>query len=244
MNAAIVTARTRGPALPEKNLYLVGGRPLVDYPIRAALEARRVDRVYCSTDGDDIADVARELGCEIIRRPEGVAGDVPHAVVIRHAVEEVARRTGRVDLVAILLGNTVAVDAPLIDQAMGRLAAEPRLSGVMSVWRAQDDHPLRALAMDNDGLLRPYGGARDVSSSRQTYPACYYYDQGVWAFRAEWGLQNQGPNPWTWMGPRCAAIERPWVTGRDVHTDLDVAVSEWMVTREIPCMAPAREEDA
>jgi len=35
----------------------------------------RLDRVVVSTDADYIADVAREYGCEVIRRPDDIACD-------------------------------------------------------------------------------------------------------------------------------------------------------------------------
>ena len=79
-----------------------------------------------------------------------------------------------------------------------------------------------------DGLLEPYGDpGRQVSTERQSYPKAYYYDQGVWAFRKECVQRRDGPNPWWWMGRRCLPVIRSWVTGRDVHTLLDVALAEW-----------------
>ncbi|MDH3746350.1 MAG: hypothetical protein OES47_14725, partial [Acidobacteriota bacterium] len=104
------------------------------------------------------------------------------------------------------------------------------VDSVMTVWEAADDHPLRALEIQ-DGLLRPYGGDRDVSTERQSYPPAYYYDQGVWAFRKECVDRRDGPNPWWWMGRRCHPIVRTWVTGRDVHTRFDLAIAEWWLSR-------------
>lgn len=240
VNVAVVTARHHSPGRPEKNLFELRGRPLLAYPVLAAQGSARVDRVYCSTDGEAIAAAAAEMGCEIVWRPEGVAGDVPHKVVIRHAVEEIAGRLGGLSAlgsVVVLLGNTVMVDAALISAALAMLERERDIDGVLSAWRAQDDHPLRALEEGPDGLVRPYGGGpRDVDSNRQSYPPALFYDQGVWAFRAGCALREDGPSPWTWMGRRCRAIVREWVTGRDVHEELDVAAAEWWLDREgIPC---------
>ena len=46
MNAAIVTARKGSKSIRDKNVYEVAGRPLIAYPIQAALDARRIQRVY------------------------------------------------------------------------------------------------------------------------------------------------------------------------------------------------------
>ncbi len=232
MNVAIVTARAGSKSIPDKNTAPVAGRPLVGYPIAAAARARRVAATFVSTDGDSIAEVARRAGCEVIRRPPELAGDrVNHGEVIRHAVDWVDERWPELANVVLLLGNTVMVDGELIDRCLELLEERPDLDSVMTVWEAADDHPLRALEID-DGLLRPYGDPdRQVSTERQSYPPAYYYDQGVWAFRKQCAARRDGPNPWWWMGRRCHPLVRNWVTGRDVHTRLDLAVAEWWLSQ-------------
>lgn len=232
MNVAIITARAGSKSIRDKNVFMVAGKPLIAYPIQAALDAKRIGRVYISTDGEHIAAVGRKMGCEIIERPEALCGDsVNHGDVIKHAVEYADAREKDLENVVLLLGNTVMLDAALLDQALEMLEATPDLDSVMSVWLAQDDHPLRAMEI-KDGLLRPYGDPnRQCSTERQSYPSAYYYDQGVWAFRKPCVQRRDGPSPWWWMGKRSAPIIRNWVTGRDVHTMLDVAFSEYWVSR-------------
>ncbi len=232
MNAAIVTARAGSKSIRDKNVHPVGGRPLVAYPLQAALDAERIDGVWVSTDGDAIAEVTRGMGCEVIDRPEELGGDaVNHGDVIRHAVDYVAARQPELANVVLLLGNTVMIDGELIDRCLELLDERPALDSVMTVWEAADDHPLRALEI-HDGLLRPYGDpGRRVSTERQSYPKAYYYDQGVWAFRKECVGRRDGPNPWWWMGRNCHPVVRTWVTGRDIHTPFDAAIAEWWLAR-------------
>ena len=227
MNAAIITARAGSKSILNKNVFDVAGKPMIAYPIAAAQAAQRIDKVYVSTDGESIADVSRGLGCEIIVRPDELGGDhINHGDVIKHAVQYVGEREPELQNVVLLLGNTVMIDGELLDQALELLESRPDADSVMTVWEAADDHPYRSLEI-NDGILRPYGGERNVSTERQSYPKAYYYDQGVWAFRKDCVNHNDGPNPWWWMGKRSLPIVRNWVTGRDVHTLLDVSIAEW-----------------
>jgi hypothetical protein len=130
--------------------------------------------------------------------------------------------------VVLLLGNTVYIDGPILDKCLQKLDDEKELDSCMTVWEAQDDHPLRAMEITEEGLLRPYGGVdRNVSTERQSYKKAYYYDQGVWAFRKYTVQSQDGPNPWWWMGKNSAPVLRTWVTGRDIHTYFDVGISEW-----------------
>lgn len=239
MNAAIVTARAGSKSIRDKNVHLVGGRPLVAYPLQAALDATKVESVYVSTDGDSIAQVSRRMNCEVILRPEELAGDeVNHGDVIRHAVGQVAAARPELANVVLLLGNTVMIDGGLIDHCLDLLEERRDLDSVMTVWEAADDHPLRALEI-HDGLLRPYADPdRQVSTERQSYPKAYFYDQGIWAFRKECVASREGPSPWWWMGRNCHPVVRTWVTGRDVHTPFDVAVAEWWLDHRPDLGAP------
>lgn len=231
MNIAIVTARGGKQSIPGKNLIPIAGRPLVSYPLQVAGESS-VIRVFLSTDCQKIALEAERQGAAVIWRPPHLQGDdVDHGDVIEHAVSSAKRRCdGDVENVVVLLGNTVMVDSETIDESLRLLDEYPLATGVISVWEAADDHPYRALALDEGGYLKPFGEGREgMTSSRQAYPPVTYYDQGVWTFRQEWVYRREGPSPWWWVGPRCLPLVRPWVTGRDIHGPLDIAWAEWWV---------------
>ena len=227
-NAAIITARGGSKSISDKNVFPVAGEPMVSYPIKAANEAKLVEKVYISTDCPKIKEVGQILGCEIIERPEDMRGDhVNHGVVIKHAVEYVDKIMPELGNIVLLLGNTVMIDSELIDQSLQILQDNPDLDSVMSVWEAADDHPLRAMRIEDDVLVPYEERGSNVSTERQSYPKAYYYDQGVWTFRKECVQRKDGPSPWWWMGKKSRPIVRNWVTGRDVHTHLDVGVAEW-----------------
>jgi len=230
MNAAIITARGGSKSILDKNVFPVLGEPMVSYPIKAASGANKVDNVFISTDCVKIINVAKVLGCHVIERPEELCGDhVNHGDVIKHAVEYVQLIDPQLTNVAILLGNTVMFDSELLDRAFDILEKHPEYDSVMSVWEAADDHPLRALRIE-DGFLAPYAPrGENVSTERQSYPKAYYYDQGVWVFRKECVQRKDGPSPWWWMGKKAVPIIRNWITGRDIHTHLDVGIAEWWI---------------
>jgi len=236
MNAAIITARGGSCSLSNKNLWPILGEAILSRIIRTAQAADLVSAVYVDTDGKEIAKCASRWGSQILDRPEYLAeGTGNHGEVIQKAVRVVnARQRGHLENVVILLGNSCMYGPELIDEALATLQARPDLTGVMSVWQAADDHPLRAMEMDQEGILLPWRDPhRDVPNNRQAYLPAFFYDQGVWAFRKECVEKHDGPSPWWWMGNKVGAIVRPWIGGRDIHNLLDVAVTEWWVGRNI-----------
>lgn len=229
MNIAIITARAGSKSIVNKNVYEVEGKPLIYYPIKASLDAKKIDKVYISTDGEAIANAGRKYGAEIIDRPDELGGDsINHGDVIKHAVEYVDAKEENVENIVLLLGNTVMVDGKIIDHCLQILDDKPEMDSCMTVWEAQDDHPLRAMSINGEGILEAYGDKdRKVSTERQSYPPAYYYDQGVWAFRKQTVQSKEGVNPWWWMGKKSYPVIRTWVTGRDIHTHFDLGISEW-----------------
>lgn len=89
MNVAILPARQGSKRVPGKNIRALAGRPIIEYPIRTALDSGIFDRVIVSTDGDDIARVATDCGAEVpFMRPEHLADDMTTtSAVLRHATE-------------------------------------------------------------------------------------------------------------------------------------------------------------
>lgn len=228
-NVVIITAKGNNTSIADKNLIPIEGKPFVAYPIMAGRDAKRIDHVYITTNCEKIAAVGREYGCRIIMRPPHLCTtESHHGETITHAINEVKKEIPNLGTVTILLGNTVMVDAALVDLSVEILEKNPELDSSMSIWLAQDDHPYRALALNKDGLIESYLNKK-CGTSRQEYPTIYFYDQGVWTLNHEVAAKGEGPEPWTWMGKNVFPILRNWVTGKDVHTDLDVAVSDWWI---------------
>ncbi len=93
MILALIPARSGSKRLPGKNLKLLHGRPLIAYTILEAQKAAYLDqhsKLVVSTEDDEIADVAREYRCDVIKRPLHLAGDKSSVYgTIRHAMDAV-----------------------------------------------------------------------------------------------------------------------------------------------------------
>lgn len=228
-HAVVITARGNNQSIPDKNVLEIAGKPSLAWGIEAAQLAHSVSGVYVSTDDAKIADVARRYGCTILERPAELAlPTANHGDVIRHATREVKRSMPDLGNVTILLGNTIAVTSGLIDLSNRILEARAELDSVMSVWQAQDDHPYRALKINERGTLESFLNVQ-AGTNRQSYPPVYFYDQGVWTFRHGCVERRDGPSPWWWMGKNSFPIVRRWVTGRDYHSQLDIDYSEFWI---------------
>lgn len=64
-NLAIITARGGSKRIPRKNIKEFMGKPMLFYAINAALESGIFDEIMVSTDDDEIAQIARNLGAKV-----------------------------------------------------------------------------------------------------------------------------------------------------------------------------------
>ena len=59
---AIIPARGGSKELPGQNIKKLNKKPLIESPIEAALNCKSIDRVICSTDDEEITEVALSAG--------------------------------------------------------------------------------------------------------------------------------------------------------------------------------------
>jgi CMP-N,N'-diacetyllegionaminic acid synthase len=99
---AVIPARGGSKGLPDKNIRLLAGHPLIAYSIKAALDTPSVSRVIVSTDSPEIAAIAKTYGAEVpFMRPEAFAQDLSTDIeVFGHALNWLWREENyRPDLV-------------------------------------------------------------------------------------------------------------------------------------------------
>lgn len=73
---AIIPARGGSKGIPNKNVRLIHGLPMIEWSIRQALAAKNIHRVIVSTDSEIIAEIACRAGAEVpALRPATLAQD-------------------------------------------------------------------------------------------------------------------------------------------------------------------------
>ncbi len=182
---AIILGRAGSKGVPGKNARPIGGRPCVAWTIDAALAAKRagaVSHVVVSTDGPDIAEVARGMGVGVIERPPMLASDSARVDdAARHALERAEAIHGPFAAAVILYANVPVRPAGLIERAAS-LLRESGADSVQSYAPVGKHHPWWTAVVEADGgRVRPWQG--DVLNHgvfrRQDLPPAHVPDGGV-----------------------------------------------------------------
>lgn len=82
----VIPARSGSKGIPNKNIKLLKGKPLIAYTIEAAISSN-LDRVLVTTDCKNIADISKHFGAEVmIRSPELARDDTPTLPVVQDVI--------------------------------------------------------------------------------------------------------------------------------------------------------------
>jgi N-acylneuraminate cytidylyltransferase len=160
---ALIPARGGSVRVPGKNVAPLAGHPLIAYSIAAARESARFDAVVVSTDREEIADVARRYGAEVIMRPEEMAGSTsPDIQWVRHALDGAPY-----DVFSILRPTSPFRRGETINRAWERFGEH--CSSVRAVRKVRE-HPGKMWVRDGDYIrpLMPQTPGETPTHSRQT----------------------------------------------------------------------------
>lgn len=79
---AIIPARSGSKGLPNKNILMLGNKPLIAYTIEAALKSREFERVIVSTDSLEYKYIAEKFGTKVFMRSEELSNDKASSFVV------------------------------------------------------------------------------------------------------------------------------------------------------------------
>ncbi|MBV2127876.1 acylneuraminate cytidylyltransferase family protein [Arsukibacterium indicum] len=109
---ALIPARGGSKGIPDKNIRLVNGQPLITWSIKQAKACPAISRVLVSTDSEKIAEIARAAGAEVpALRPAALAEDCTSTEAVMLHVQQ-HWLTGAEDEVIVLLQPTSPLRLP------------------------------------------------------------------------------------------------------------------------------------
>jgi hypothetical protein len=241
MIAALLLGREGSVGFPGKNTYPVLGRPLLTYPMLAALNSANVDRVYFSTDSERYKQIGREHGVCIVARPPELAtkealGEDAFAHGYRVIRDQVRAEGQEVELMVLLFCNAATLVPETIERGIAALRARPELDSAVSVSCYNMWSPLRARRINAQGLLDPFvpfatfGDSHSLNCDRDSQGDVWFADVAVSVVRPhcledlEYGILPQ-----KWMGRKIYPIKH-W-GGLDIDFDWQVPQVEfWLRT--------------
>lgn len=148
----LVPARSGSERVPGKNVRRLAGHPLLAYPIATARQSGIFGRVVCSTDSDEIAEIARWYGADVpfLRPAEHATSTSPDIEWITYTLEQLPKRY---DLFAIVRATNPFRGPEALRRALDQLLATPEADSIRAVELVKQ-HPGKMWVVEGQ-TMRP-----------------------------------------------------------------------------------------
>jgi CMP-N,N'-diacetyllegionaminic acid synthase len=220
---AVIPARGSSKGIPRKNVRLLCGKPLIAYTVEAALGSRLVDRVVVSTEDEEVAEVSKKYGTEVISRPPELAkDDTPSLPVYQHAIRHLEKIEGyRPEIIVILQPTSPLRIVEDIDRAIEEFL-EAKYDSIVGVCELE--HPLHWLYTLAGNRLKPLIKDGNNVVRRQDAPKVYRLNGAVYVTNRDIIMKENRV-----LGRDTKAYIMPFERSIDIDTELDFKLAELLM---------------
>ncbi|WP_431097774.1 acylneuraminate cytidylyltransferase family protein [Polaromonas aquatica] len=226
MKIVSICARGGSIGLPGKNVRKLCGKPLIAWSIEQALASGIADRVYVSTDSEEIADVARTHGAEVpfLRPAELATSTTGKLPVIGHLVNWVEKYHSSVDTIIDLDPTSPLRDVTDIQicAAMLDMATDVVITG----YRSDKNPYFNMVEQKSSGFFERVCRPVDEVLGRQSAPEVYAMNASIYA----WHRHTLSSSLWDL--PRIRLHVMPRERSIDIDHPVDFDLVELLMKRK------------
>ena len=153
---ALIPARSGSKRIPDKNIRLLKGVPLIAYTIKAALESSVFDDVIIATDSEKYAALAREYGAEVpFLRSVEISGEVsPDIEWVRFTLEKLREEGREYECFSILCPTSPFRTAETIRRAWQVFSTRDDIDSLRAIEKCSQ-HPGKMWLIEGD-CMKPF----------------------------------------------------------------------------------------
>ena len=129
---AIIPARAGSKGIPNKNIRIIGGRPLIYYSIKNALTSAYITDIIISTDSEEVRIIGRQMGTRIKWRDKSLCGD---EVTLDAVIADAIPQGEKWDYIVTMQPTSPTLRVETLDAAI-RYAIDNDLDTVISAINA------------------------------------------------------------------------------------------------------------
>jgi CMP-N,N'-diacetyllegionaminic acid synthase len=170
---ALIPARSGSKRVPDKNIRLLAGHPLIAYSISAALQSEIFKAVIVSTDCERYAEIARHYGAEVpFMRPAEYSGDTsPDIEWVEYTLKRLTEEGRNFDCFSILRPTSPFRLPETIQRAWSLFRNEAGVDSLRAVEKCSQ-HPAKMWVVRGRRMvpLLPIGPS-DLPWHSSQYPA-------------------------------------------------------------------------
>jgi CMP-N-acetylneuraminic acid synthetase len=238
-NIALIPARVGSKRIPNKNVKLLNGIPLVAYSIQAAIESKMFDEVIVSTDSPEIAEISQHWGANVpVLRPREFATDSsPDFEWFMHAINfMIETPINQVEFISLLRPTSPLRRSSSIVRAFQEIASSDWADSLRAM-EPVSQHPGKMWTLDEGNKATPFmdQSRQDTTTFNrptQTLQKIFVQNASLEIVRLESVLRTRSIS-----GDNILAFEMPGWEGFDLNSELDLFLLEYLIQSD-PTLLP------
>lgn len=232
MNATLILAKEGSIGLPDKNIWKIKDRTLLEWVIQDARNSELVDEVFVSTNGERTAEIARQAGAKVVMRDHELAKNEKFLEAVGHAVSAMKEYHPDLDIIALPECVVPFRDPDIFDRCISYLQDHPEYDSAVTI-RKVGLIPEAMMKIEDEALIPYYPEAQKNVPIYRQGSAGYEIDHTLECFRyRSWLKKETGIKPWIYLGRKIKGIEQNFYNPNcfsDIHTLEDIHWLEFII---------------
>jgi N-acylneuraminate cytidylyltransferase len=221
----IIPARGGSKGIPNKNIKVLGNKPLLAYTIEAAKNSKLLTKTILSSDDEAIINIAKKYELEVpFVRPANLATDEsPTILTVIHALNFYKEQGIVFDAVCLLQVTNPFRLGRFIDTAIQKFITAKSDSLVSVLEVPHEFNPHWVFKKNNEGYLKISTGESAIITRRQDLPTSFYRDGAIYITKSSVILEQH-----SLYGKSISYIE----SDKNRHVNIDT-MEDWKKAEEL-----------
>lgn len=181
----LIPARSGSKGIPDKNIKLYKGLPLLVHSIKVALESKYINDIYVSSDSEEYNNIALQYDVKTILRPPEIANDLsPDIDTFMHFIKNYDGI--KPDIIVHLRPTYPNRSIELLDNCIETFIQNFDKYDSLRTVKLIDKSPYKMYYIDNDNnnkfdnlipFIKTYKDySEPYNQARQIFPDCYLHN--------------------------------------------------------------------
>jgi len=219
--AALITARGGSKGIPKKNIIKLCGKPLIHWTVESAVKSKYVDKIFLSTDNDEIINSVKKFTVEVpFKRPKNLSSDKATSTdVILHFIDWMKKSGNDFDTLLLLQPTSPFRKPEHIDSSIKKFLGSREALSLISVTE-NIKSPYLSRKISADGFVENLFNVKS-EKRRQDIPVTYYINGAIYLI----SIKNFEKYR-TFQTPKTLSYIMPYYSSIDIDELMDLKIAE------------------
>lgn len=219
--AALITARGGSKGIPKKNIVKLCGKPLIHWTAESVLKSKYVDKIFLSTDSDEIINSVKNFDIEVpFKRPKILSSDKATSTdVILHFIDWMKKSGNTFDTLLLLQPTSPFRKTGHIDNSIKKFISASNALSLISVTENIKSPYLSRKLNSKDYIENLFNVKSE--KRRQDLPVTYYINGAIYLM----DIKNFEKYK-TFQTPKTLSYIMPYYSSIDIDEPMDLKIAE------------------